>query len=62
MLLLFKAANVFGRLTGMTYLANGVIPSLDSESDIEQMELYASMMDMAEDSSDTPTGMLVGMH
>lgn len=62
LLLLLKAANVFGRLTGMNYLANGTIPCLDSESDVEQIELYASLLNRGQETSDTPTGMVVGVH
>ena len=62
LLLLLKAANVFGRLTGMDFLANGVIPTLDSESDIEQMEVYAALLDMVPRKTNSPTGMLVGAH
>ena len=62
LLLLLKAANVYGRLTGMDFLANGVIPTIDSESDLEQMEVYATLLDMVPRSTNSPTGMLVGAH
>ena len=62
LLLLLKVANVFGRLTGMDFLANGVIPTVDSESDIEQMEMYATLLDMVPRKTNSPTGMLVGAH
>lgn len=61
LLLLFKAANVFGRLTGMEFLSNGIIPTFDSESDIEQIEMYAALMDaVPQRKSHSPIGMLVG--
>jgi len=46
-------------LTGMDYLANGVIPTFDSVSDIEQMEVYAALLGKRARRVDSPTGMLV---
>ena len=35
-----KAANIWAHLTGMRFLANGILPNFDTEADVQAQELY----------------------